>query len=107
MTARSLRPSTISWGVFTLAFGILLLAIASGMRFSLFTLITLALAGLGTIALLLAVLPRPKPRVEVTNEPAVSEELTEIFEPVPATEVLPRSHAHMDDEDPGRAPTEP
>lgn len=63
--SRTLRPSTIVWGVFLLATGALVLAIAAGNRFNVLTLITLALTILGLSALLLAVLPRPKPQVEI------------------------------------------
>lgn len=82
-TRAPMRPSTIVWGACLLGFGILLIAIALGNRFSVFTLIIIALAGLGFAALLLAALPRPKPRIDVSNRG--DEDLVEIFEP-PAVE---------------------
>ena len=75
-----LRPTTIVWGLFTCAIGVLLLVIGSGVRLSVFTLIILALAAMGAAALLLAVLPRPKARVQV-SAPEVIEGVSEIFEP--------------------------
>lgn len=78
-TRAPMRPSTVVWGACLLGFGILLIAIALGSRFSVFTLIIMALAGLGFAALLLAALPRPKPRIDVSNRGG--EDLVEIFEP--------------------------
>ena len=76
------RPSTIVWGVLTLTFAAFLMAIARGAHFSIFTLIIITLGSLGLAALLLALIPRPRARVENTPDtPRLDLEALEILEP--------------------------
>lgn len=88
-TRAPMRPSTVVWGTCLLGFGILLIAIALGNRFSVFTLIIIALAGLGFAALLLAALPRPKPKIDVSDRAGAN--LVEIFEPTAVEPDRPES----------------
>ena len=57
---RKRRPTTVAWGLLVASVGALLVAVGAGLRIDLVMATILMLAGLGTVLLVLAVVPQKK-----------------------------------------------